>query len=1138
MQSRCLPYKVFTEPGFGFFNMTTISSRFGGFHVLPLASVVVFASAVSSFAAPRQSPEERREAVRLEVRYVNLLNEAGLAEYADMVLKDVQAKFPEAKAVLKTAALEQTLRLGRFDEAKKVIAAEPNQDAPETWAMKLLMADYFFTRGRYSEADAIYMALFKKYGSKPPQELTEFYAQSYYKFAQMLIFLNREPEAIEAYRKLLAISGLEDDTFRQATFELSQLLVKQADAAKPGSEERKKPLNEAKKAIEKLFWKQDLWFGRSVALLAHIRVTEGRPETAQKLVDDYMEQLEMIDESLTQQGAEKGVDLSSLSPIAECRYLLGSMLADEADKALDETAKMPAKTPREIQARDESEEKAVSMMSDALSNLVNVYVQYPTYAWAMEAMDRVEKIEARLDALGYEVSSNISPQQRAEVAKKQFSTAASLYKQRQFEKAIAAYESILKKYPETTESAAALRTLAETCADFAVSKEGDGDAAWFYQCYAAAVAGTLAERWANKPRDQMTEAGDDLRALAQFFAEKGMPELSEKTLDDFFRLYPKHTMAAQSLFAEASRLASKDPPDWDGAIARYRQLVENYGSSDRSFQAHRLLADAYAKTGQDDLELATRSNYLARAEAAGRPADEVLAANYAYARALRNKVVEELRAATISWDEIRRGVAPSQSAPSLLDGGEIASGASDSADSADPLAAAERRLDAANAAIQPVVKRYAAITKTLRDPDERKKIDVNEKQRKLSDTILQVSLYDYAFLLSSMNQPVSALGKYKLQAIKAYESLLGAFPEAESIPAVLLQLGTLYTTLPTEDEAQRAEWAKKANGYFDKLAADFPQSEQARNALYLQGKALMELGFRNEAIAKFREMISSPGGKYTASQLQSAAQELYKAKEYGLAEQGYAAAWAKTGDDDKGIRAAISIGRAEILIAQSKLLEAADALDAFIKDNPHSARVVDANEMLCRACVQASLEEKDAKVRENLFSRAIKAVRALRPYRPDARGELQIQLEIGSILEAQAKVEDKFGAADRAKKYRGDTVNHYQKWVLSADRRNADIRPELEQIFAKYVSALVAMETWTDGSAVWGEVRDAAAEYLETFPNGKNLVSVRQALAEANAKLATGGESVSSVSSLSSLLDEDIDTALPAVPDESDAAQE
>ncbi|MBQ7666651.1 MAG: hypothetical protein IJS46_01500, partial [Kiritimatiellae bacterium] len=287
---------------------------------------LLVALASQSAAAPRQTPEERREAVRLEVRYVNLLNEAGLAEYADLVLKDVQAKYPEAKAILKTAALEQTLRLGRFDEAKKVIAAEPDQDAPETWAMKLLMADYFFTRDRYQEADAIYMALFKKYGSAPPAALAEFYAQSCYKYAQMLIFLNREADAIGAYRKLLAVGGLEDGTFRQGTFELAQLLVKRAGGEK--GEARAKTLAEAKKLIEKLFWKQDVWFGRSVGLLAHMRVVEGRPETAKKLVDDYMEQLEQIDEALEKQGLEQGVDLSSLSPIAECRYLIGTMLAD------------------------------------------------------------------------------------------------------------------------------------------------------------------------------------------------------------------------------------------------------------------------------------------------------------------------------------------------------------------------------------------------------------------------------------------------------------------------------------------------------------------------------------------------------------------------------------------------------------------------------------------------------------------------------------------------------------------------------------------------------------------------------------------------------------------------------------------
>lgn len=1100
--------------------------------LLPAALALVFAAVPRAGAAP--TPEERRAAVKLEVRYVNLLNEAGLAEYADLVLKDVQAKFPEAKVILKTAALEQTLRLGRFDEAKKIIAAEPDQEAPETWAMKLLMADYYFTRGRYQEADGIYLALFKKYGSAPPAGLTEFYAQSYYKFSQMLIFLGRETEAIDAYRKLLAIKDLEEQTFRQATFELAQLLVKRAGTEQPPA--RGKTLEEARTFLNKLFWKQDLWFGRAVALLAHMRVVEGKPETAQKLVDGYMEQLEAIDETLEQEGKERGVDLSSLSPIAECRYLLGTILADEADKLLAEIEKMPDKAPKERKAREDAETKAVGMFSDALGNLVNVYVQYPTYAWALEAMDRVEKIEATLDGLGYEVESNISPQQRAQVAKKQFETAASLFKQRQFEKSIETYESILRKYPETTESPAALSTLAQACTDFAATKEGDPDGAWFYQMYAAAVAGTLAERWANKPRAEMTAAGDLLRGLVQYFTERNLHEVAEKTLEDFFRLYPRHTMAAQSLLAEASKRADADPPDWDGAISHYKILVENYGTAEQSYKAHRRLADAYAKLGKVDLALDTRSNYLARVEADNRPADEILMANYAYARALRDKVATDLRAATVAWDEARRGVASSGAAPSLLDEepGEQ-SGDEESADSADPEKAARRALVAANKAVGPVITRYAGITKLLRDPEKRKRYDVNAEQKAMNDTILQVSLFDYAYLLSSLNQPAKSLPKYKKAAIDAYESILAAFPQAENAPAVLLQLGTLYSTVQAETDEERAANAKKAASYFDRLAAEYPDSDQAKNALYLQGKALMELGFRNEAISKFKEMIGSSGGKYSATQLQSAAQELFKAKEYGLAEQGYSAAWAKTKDDDSATRASISLGRAEILVAQAKYLEAAEALDKFIEENPRSWRILDANEMLCRACVQATLAENDADAREKLFARAIKAVRAMRPYKRDAKGELQIQLEIGTIVEAQAKVESKHGNEERALKYKRDAWNHYNKQIMSIDRRNADIRPELEQILARGVQALVACGTYVDGSTIWPDVRDICAEYLDLFPSGPHVMAVRQALSDANVQIATSGDEAPAGSTLSSITAgaEDI-VDLPDFSDDSD----
>ena len=56
-----------------------------------------------------------------EMKYGDALNRAGFPDYADLVLRDIQAKYPAAKAKLKVKMLEQVLQLGNFEEAQGII---------------------------------------------------------------------------------------------------------------------------------------------------------------------------------------------------------------------------------------------------------------------------------------------------------------------------------------------------------------------------------------------------------------------------------------------------------------------------------------------------------------------------------------------------------------------------------------------------------------------------------------------------------------------------------------------------------------------------------------------------------------------------------------------------------------------------------------------------------------------------------------------------------------------------------------------------------------------------------------------------------------------------------------------------------
>ncbi len=1071
---------------------------------LRLAAPLVLAAVAVAAARPARAAEgdlRRDPALLRELSYIDALNRNGLAEYADMVLRDVQARWPDARAILKTKALEQVLSLGRFDEAEKMIRAEKDQEAPETWAMKLLAADFRFSRGQYPEALGAYQAFFKKYAGNPPAALVSSYANNSYKFVQMLLFLHRDAEALKAYDALLKLKDLPPQMRRQAQFEYAQLLVKAAEDAKPGKDgkptkERLDYLASADKQIEGLLWEQDLWFGRSVALLAHVRALRGKPEEARDLVQSYMEQLVSIDRQLQEQSDETGDDLMGMSPIAECRYLVGTILADEAD-AVFASAKGGALSPKD-------EERAVGLCAEAMGELVNVYVQYPGFAWAVEAMERVEKIEAKLDELGYEVQSSITPEQRATVARKQFENANSLYHQNQFEKAVQAFESVLKNYPQVIpDSIQALGLMVQSCVELAEATDGADEKAYLMM-EAESVAGGLAERFARSTREGIVRAGDTLRFLAGFFSDHGLPELSRRTMDDFFRLYPTHPVAADALLSEAARHYRGDPPDYAEAARLYRVLVENYGTSPRSIEAMRYLGDCYAKMEKTELEIAVRSNLVDRLTEGASTSAAVISARYSLARARKNKAIAELRAATTVWDDLRRGVAPSAPVPGAAASDGAAAGQDAApAEPADPRAAALEALVAANRAVGAATADYNALIKILGGKD-RALYESNAKEKDSNNKILLASLFDSAACYASLNQPEAQLSAYKRRAIAMYEMVVKAFPKNDNMPQVLLQLGTLWSTLPAKDDAEAEVNAKKATEYFDRLASDYPESDQARNALYRQGKALLDLGYRTQGLAKFKEMINTPGGKYTAQQLAAAADEIFGAGDYALAEQGYVAALERSTPEETALRGRIGIGRARILMAQERYQDARVSLESFIKENPRSASVVEANEMLCDACIRAAGGEADRQKRSEFFSTAIAAIQAMRPYKTSPDEALDLQLRIGGVLQAQAAVEAEKGDKSAANDLLRNAARHYQTLVFSADLSDMSLRKGHEQVFARAARTLAETGTYNDGTPVWEDVKDLCDRYLETFPQGESAGAVRKVLAEANANLAVG----------------------------------
>lgn len=1064
-------------------NRTLLSRALAAAALAALLALPCAAPAQGVQALVRANPE-----LGLELHYVDALNKAGLPEYAEMAIRDIEVRFPEARVAVKIQKLEQQLMLGKFDEAKKIVAAEPNQDSAEVWGMKLTMADYLYAYGKYPEALGIYKSLVDKYGSKPDPKLGDMYPNSVYKYAQMLCMLGKERDAIPVYAKLPDIEGIQPDTKRMFTFEYAQLLVKVAESGSGPADAGM--LTTAQNTINKLMWQQDIWFGRAVALMAHIRMAQGNVDGAKSLVDDYMEQLVDMDDQLRQFSEDEGQDYMGMSPLAECRYLLGTMFMDEAQKRL-KTAK----------PRSPAEDAAAELLLEAMEHFVNVYVQYPSFSWAGEAMVRSEECADILDSLGFDVQNSITPKQRHDVAVKQFQNAGVLYNQNQFAEAMKAYQNVLASFPdEIPSSLIGLENIAKASIELS---ETDTAAAEYLELYSGAVLGHIAEHFARFPKKGMVRAGNTLRTLSQFYAAHGKADLAREAMSLYFRLYPNHPQAAGSVMSEALKRYQAQPPDLDGAIEYFGIMVDKYAKHPNSFAAQRYLAECYKQKGDYEAEYAVRTNYLARVMKKDKPGNDLVGARYSLANMMRDKAVAELREASFAQIEAAKPVA-----------GETEEEAEARKEKArkDLLAAGKKIQNLVNKQIKPIID-------LLSDPKERVKYEATPREKEFNDTVLEHCYFDRAFCLASLHEPKSQEPEFKRQAIESYEKIIEIYEKAGDdpdkakqaasvLPRVLLQLGTLYTTLKAEDEAEQEANTQKASDYFARLSKEFGSSEEARNALFLQGKSLIDLGYTTQGIAKFKEMFASPGGKYTASQLNTAAQELLDARAYNEADQGFKAALAAAPEGDAGrvLRAQIAMGQIRILMARKEWKPAADALAKFVAENPRSSQLVAANEMLAEASVNAAESESDDKARSLLYQQTVKAINALVPYKQGEAEKFDLKLRRGAVMDTQAQVEIKFKGEAAAAQFLSRASEHYQKMILS---RRTDIADPAyvalqEELLYRAPAALARLKTYSDGTSVYADVAHQCKEYLKEFPKGKHAQDVRTLLNEANVVVRTG----------------------------------
>ncbi len=544
----------------------------------------------------------------LEIKYVEGLQQLRLPDYANIVIGRLEVKYgAKVRMAVEVMKVSGLLQLGKFEEVKALIAKKPKQKSQLVWALKLALGDGYYAWGKYNEASGVYTEFFKAYPEGPPADLKSFYVNSAYKFAQMLILMGNNKAALSAYDYVLKAKPVKH-VKRQVQGETAELLVKLAEGAK--DEQRKKYCTRAEKLCNEILWIQDLWFGKAIVYLAHIRKLQGDIKGAKELIKDYTSQLSDIDKALKAEADRSGVDMTRLSPMAQCRYLIAVMLQEEANRKLKAGDKKAA-----VELLIGAKQADGKRETAAYQHFVNVFIRYAATKWAPDAGRRAREIEEMLTTeFGARITSKITPKQMAEVERYQFLAARSLFNQNRFKEAIDSYVDVLSLFPEQPTSVAALGELARC---YLEQKQ---------LVYAEMVGRYIAERFGRR-ENLRGPAGDRFLRFADTAADEfGHKDLRNRLHQLYFTAFKGHSRAPNLLFRFGKdKLETKE---FNRARKYFVQIMDDYPNAMLYFPAMSQVANCYSEAGDRTNEIRILKRYIKELDERDTPGYEFVNGKY------------------------------------------------------------------------------------------------------------------------------------------------------------------------------------------------------------------------------------------------------------------------------------------------------------------------------------------------------------------------------------------------------------------------------------------------------------------------------------------------------------------------------
>lgn len=1030
-----------------------------------IAFAASFAAVPLSFAQEAgQAPADNKvdEALQSEIRYVEALIEYGFPDFAEPVIAATKKKWPEADTLFFAIEIRGMLSLGKFDEAEKKVAALPDRKGSKFWAARLEIANNYFVRGKKKECSDIYNEFFKVFPT-PPKELREFYLQASYAYGQLLLGDKRLEEAAQRYEGLLKQlnkRGSDEDanTWCNVACETAEIYLRLA-REKLDVKARGKYLDPAKKLVEQLLWEQDkpVYFGRAIAMKAHVELLKGDVAKAQATIDDYMDQLAELHKSIVEFDPDGRQGLLRQSPMPQCRYMLAEMLWNEA-QAEYKKPKRDDERVKSLLFGEKNKQNGKRNGQGAYNHALNVFVKYPECAWAASA-GAMEKAIAQFatEKYGANIQSKVTDEQLAKVREMQFRGAHGKVAEGDYEGALADFSAALAGFPEGKESVQAIEAMISAYTSLMLRRKNDPKAAdWRLDC--DAIEGYLAERFSMlKDRTVMTLAGDAVLRVAAAEKSRGEIARADKLYKEFLMNYRAHVNAPTTAAAMAGE-AQKEHKYTD-AIALWKILGAYYTGSQYYATSLANLAVCYEKIGDRKSAIESMTAYVGAEKNFLRQTQ----AQMNLAQMYQKDGLDMIKAA--DTNEV-----PEQAEALLKQG------------SAQIIRGIKQFKDFASKA-----------DTALADPT------VSPGDKKQYSELKEGALYLCGDCWARLTKPEDKLEMYRKQSVACFEDYVKQFPNGKYAKAAYVKLAATYAALGDSDNSKSA---------LDRLSKEFPDAEETKNAKPRLAKLLIEMGKAREGTEIYAEMLRLDGA-YTAQQFLNAGDALIDARSWEQANMAFEKAVAKAGTNQLTTVARARIGQAKSLYKQKAYAEARGAIDAMMEDDRLSKLSVaaEANLLMVEIASEQGKTEKDDTLRKKHFGAAIAAVKKLRGYwkHKEQWEQDKVDLMSADVVIRRKIAEENMGLKEQARESCASAVNTLKAFIQSHrpddahpfDKMVAGELENLESAYAKVVPLLAELGDQGDNVLKLGE------EYLTLFPNGKAKTEVQNAMNQARASGAT-----------------------------------